>query len=327
MITLAADSRSTLRLVRWGVRSVLIAALALVFVTSAAAGWSGRDPARNTRIGSLPSSCDSAPTGLECINAGVYYLDRARANAGLPPYALPANFPSLSPPRQIFILVNLDRIQYGLAPIPGMTAALNRDALVTGVWRGTDPHVSSSRGLKTVWPGWAGAFYNAPMAYEGWVWDDGLGSNNPRCTPYDHSRCWGHRHSVLWQYGSVSAMGAAAGRGGSRHQRGYSYIFVGGTSAYHPAYTYTWDQAVADGAGTNAYDPGPGPAAMCHVPAVIGMSLIAATRAITRAHCAVGAVIKRHSNYPAGFVTQQHPNPALTFAGGKKMRLTVSLGR
>ena len=164
----------------------------------------------------MPSSCRGAPTGKECIDAVVYYLDKARSRVHLPPYALPANFPSLSPPRQLFILVNLDRVQYGLRPIPGMTAALDHDALVSGVWRADDPHPSNTTGLNTWWPGWAGAFYNAPMAYEAWVWDDGLGSKNPRCTPTDHSRCWGHRHSVLWKYGPVLAMGAAAGRD-SRH--------------------------------------------------------------------------------------------------------------
>jgi hypothetical protein len=34
-----------------------------------------------------------------------------------PPYALRANFPSLSPPRQLFILVNWDRVQPD-PPIP-----------------------------------------------------------------------------------------------------------------------------------------------------------------------------------------------------------------
>ena len=85
--------------------------LALACVASALAGWGGKDPARNTPIGQLPSSCRSAPTGEQCVNAGVYYLYKARARAGLPPYALPANFASLAPTRQLFILVNLDRIQ------------------------------------------------------------------------------------------------------------------------------------------------------------------------------------------------------------------------
>ena len=179
----------------------------------------------------MPSSCAAPATGKQCIDAGVYYLDKARARVGLAPYALPADFPSLAPGRQMFILVNLDRIQYGLPPITGLTAALDHDALASGVWRADDPHVSDTTGLVTWWPGWAGAFYNVPMAYEAWVWDDGLGSNNPRCTSTDHSRCWGHRHYVLWKFGSgaVLAMGAAAGRDSS-HRRGYAYIFVGGTS-------------------------------------------------------------------------------------------------
>ena len=35
---------------------------------------------------------------------------------------------SMSAPEQAFVLSNLDRIQYGLAPIPGLTAALSQDA-------------------------------------------------------------------------------------------------------------------------------------------------------------------------------------------------------
>ena len=237
-------------------RSLLLAgSLALVVVASASAAWGGKDPAHNTRIGRMPSWCRGAPTGKKCIDAVVYYLDKARSRVHLPPYALPANFPTLSPPQQLFILVNLDRVQYGLQPISGMTAHLSHAALVSGVWRADDPHPSNTTGLNTWWPGWAGAFYNAPMAYETWVWNDGLGSTNPRCTPSDHSRCWGHRHSVLWKYGPVLAMGAAAGRDSRHHRRGYTYLFVGGNAAYTPTYTYTWKQAVEDGAGTNTYDP------------------------------------------------------------------------
>src|SRR4051812_13974460 len=96
--------------------------LALIFAASAAAAsWGGKDPPKNVRLGKLPSSCKSSPTGKACINAGVYYLNLAHKKVGLPPYALPADFPSLSPPRQIFILVNLDRIAYKLLPFPGLT--------------------------------------------------------------------------------------------------------------------------------------------------------------------------------------------------------------
>jgi len=255
----------------------------------------------------------------------VYYLDRARARVGLPPYALPADFASLGPAQQMFILVNLDRIAYGLQPIPGLTATLNHDALVSGVWRADDPHPSNATGLNVWWPGWAGAFYNAPMAYEAWVWDDGLGSHNPRCTPTDHSRCWGHRHSVLWKYGANAAMGAAAGRDSSHHP-GYAYLFVGGSAAYTPHYGYTWANAVADGAGTNAYDFGTPPSRMCHVPVLIGMRLAAAKRAIEKTHCVVGKVLRKHTDYVPGIVFRQYPRWGRTIAAGSRVAMTVSLG-
>ena len=302
-------------------RSLVIAGLlALVVVASASADWGGKDPAHNTPIRRVPSSCSSAPTGKVCINAVVYYLDKARSRVHLPPYALPANFPSLSPPRQLFILVNLDRIAYHLPPFPGMTSALNHDALVSGVLPADDPHPSNTSGLTMWWPGWAGGFYNAPMAYEGWMWDDGLGSNNPRCTPTDHSRCWGHRHSVLWKYGPVLAMGAAAGHDSSHH-RSFAYLFVGGSSGYSPTYSYRWRQAVADGAGTNKYDPGIAPAKMCHVPVLLGLTLAAATRAIEKTHCVVGEVVRKHTMYEPGIVFRQHPAPGRTVAPGTRVKM------
>ena len=301
--------------------------LAFACVAIASGAWGGNDPPRDTPIKRVPSSCTSAPTGTECINAAVLYLDKARKGVGLPPYALPASFPAMSPPKQLFILTNLDRVAYGLPPIPGMTAALNHDALASGVWRDDDPHPSTASGLNTWWPGWAGAFYNAPMAYEAWVWSDGLGSSNPRCTPADHSRCWGHRHSVLWRFpaGSVLAMGLAAGKD-SRHHRGYAYLFVGGNAGYTPTYTYTWKQAVKDGAGTNAYDPGPPLRAMCDVPAVIGLMVPGASRAIDKAHCSVGDVVRENTDYVPGVVIQQHPAPGKWLAPGATIQLTVSLG-
>ena len=309
-----------------GVRSLAIAgALALVLVTTASAAWGGKDPSRGFPLGTMPSSCGTAPTAKECIDAVVWYLDRARAKNGLPPYELPADFPSLTPAQQMFILVNLDRIEYGLPPFPGLTTALNHDALVSGVWRADDPHPSNTTGLTVWWPGWAGAFYNAPMAYEVAMWDDGLGSTNPRCTSTDHSRCWGHRHSVLWKYGANAAMGAAAGRD-SRHHRGYAWLFVGGSPGSTPTYSYTWQRAVADGAGTNTYDPGIAPAEMCQVPVVIGSKLAGAFRAIEKTHCALGDVAREHTMYTPGVVYRQHPAPGKTLAPGTKVTMSVSLG-
>jgi len=303
----------------------LACVLAFACVAIASAAWGGKNPPHNTKIGRLPISCKSAPTGTQCINAAVYYLDKARSRVHLSPYALPADFPSLSPTRQMFILTNLDRIAYHLRPIRGLTAKLTHDALVSGVWVADDPHPSNTTGLDVWWPGWAGAFYNAPMAYETWVWNDGLGSTNPRCTPTDHSRCWGHRHSVLWKYGANSAMGAAAGRD-SHHHRGYAYLFVGGSAGYTPKYSYTWKQAREDGAGTNTYDPGPPPNQVCDVPSVIGLMEAGASRAIEKAHCSVGDVVRKNTDYVAGMVYEQHPAAGTWLDPGAAIGLTVSLG-
>ena len=131
---------------------------------------------------------------------------------------------------------------------------------------------------------------------------------------------------MLWKYGPVLAMGAAAGRDSRHHHRGYTYLFVGGNAAYKPTYTYTWKQAVEDGAGTNAYDPGPAPASLCNVPAAIGLKLAGASRAIEKAHCSVGEVVSKHASYAPGFVVRQYPAPGKTLARGSNVQLTVSLG-
>ena len=73
-----------------------------VHATSALAdGPVGADPSSNYKAGSLPTSCYSAPHGATCINAGVYYLDQARAHLHQGPYKLPADFPKLSPDEQV----------------------------------------------------------------------------------------------------------------------------------------------------------------------------------------------------------------------------------
>jgi PASTA domain-containing protein len=301
-----------------------VGALALVCVASASAGWAGSDPAHNYPIGKLPATCGTAPTGKACVNAGIYYLDKARAKLAQPTYKLPADFPSLTAAQQTFILSNLDRVQYGLPPMTGLTAQLNHDALTTGVQTGTDPSPSIS-GLSGWTGNWAAGYPNSPIAYEEWMYDDGLGSKNIDCTASNPSGCWGHRHNVLWKFGSgaVLGMGAATGAG-PKGGRGYAMLLVGGTSAYQPTYTYTWSQAVADGAGTNPYNPGV--PLICVVPGVVSKTLAAAEKAITNAQCAVGTITKKHSPYSKGLVISQSPAAGKTFGAGAKINLNVSLG-
>jgi hypothetical protein len=311
----------------------MVAALALVLTMSASANWGGTDPTKNYPLpGKLPLACATAPAGTECINAGIYYLDQARKSVGLGAYELPNDFPTLTPPEQMFILTNLDRVEYGLPPISGLTAALSRDALA-GVKAGKDPHVSDQSEEHEDVDNYGVGYDNVPMVYEVWLWADGAGSQNDVCRVY-HRDCWVHRHNVLWKFTptDILAMGAAAAIGKDA-EPGYAQINFGGWPAdasdpgYTPTYTYTWDEAVADGATTNAYDPGTPNTNYCLVPDVLDKPLHKAGLLLRKAGCAVGTVTHAHSSWdPRGFVIRQRPGQGKTFATGKKIALVVSLG-
>lgn len=303
-----------------------VGALALVFVASASAGWAGSDPTQNYPVGKLPPGCSTSPTGKACVNAGIYYLDRVRAKFGQPAYKLPADFVSLTPAQQMFILTNLDRIQYGLPPITGLTAQLNNDALTTGVKTALDPSPSATN-LSGWTANWSAGDRNATLAYYGWMYDDGLGSFNIDCTASSLSGCWGHRHDILWEFdrGAVLAMGAAAGLG-PQGGRAYAMLLVGGWSGYHPTYTYTWRQAVADGAGTNTYNPGVPQTTFCVVPSTVGKTLTVAQSLLSKAHCALGTVTRKYAPFQKGIVIRQSYTSGTWRPVGTKIALTLSLG-
>jgi beta-lactam-binding protein with PASTA domain len=56
------------------------------------------------------------------------------------------------------------------------------------------------------------------------------------------------------------------------------------------------------------------------------MKLRGATRAIEKAHCTVGEILRKHSHYVPGIVTQQDPGWGKTLPRGTSIELTVSLG-
>src|SRR5437763_12018502 len=126
---------------------LVIAAASIVgtwAVPAAADGPVGADPSSNFAPGPQPLICDTDPRGAVCLAGAIQYLDQARANLGQAPYQLPTNFVSLTPEEQALVLTNLDRILYGLPPMPGLTAALNQDA-AGGVRSDNDPQASDPR--------------------------------------------------------------------------------------------------------------------------------------------------------------------------------------
>jgi hypothetical protein len=230
--------------------AIAAAAVALGMCAAAARadGPVGNDPSSNFPPGPMPPTCNTDPGGAVCVAAAVQYLDQARANLGQPPYQLPTTFVALSPDQQALVLSNLDRIQYGLPPIGGLTAGLNQDA-AGGVQADNDP-VASDPHIDASTANWAGGYPNLPFAYGVWMYDDGPGSGNLDCTTATPSGCWGHRHDVLWDFGwgGPLAMGAASGAD-PRGQPGYAMLLAQGDNTYRPSYTYTWNQAIAAGAG------------------------------------------------------------------------------
>ncbi len=108
--------------------AALITSATLAVAAPALADSAGTDPSANYPAPPMPASCFNAPTGTDCITASLAVLDQARASLGQPAYAIPSNFVALTPAEQGFVLANLDRILYGLAPVTGLTAALDTDA-------------------------------------------------------------------------------------------------------------------------------------------------------------------------------------------------------
>lgn len=231
----------------------------MVGAGAALAAWGGPNPKSNFRIRRLPAICYRRPSSARCINAGVYYLDRAAAKLHQPPYQLPANFTTLTPEEQVFILANLDRIRYKLSPMTGLTRALDRDALgglptdPLGVKGDGDPRPTNPS-VTQYTANWAGGYPNIVLAYEGWMYDDGYRSPNLACRRPASRGCWGHRHDVLWKFGSTgrAAVGAAAGKD-AHGRRGFALLLGKGGARFHPTYIYTWSKAVADGAGRHDY--------------------------------------------------------------------------
>jgi hypothetical protein len=86
----------------------------------------------------------------------------------------------------------------------------------------------------------------------GWMYDDGRGSGNLDCPRSGGPGCWGHRHGILDNFGTVGAMvmGTAFDPTGDNAASGWA----GGTSmaatlaaVLHPpsSYVYTWAEATA----------------------------------------------------------------------------------
>jgi len=196
-----------------------------------------------------PNSC--APVGADssniCIRLTLAAIDSARAGEGLGPMVLPAGFAQMTVPVQLFVVLNRERVDRGLAPFSGLSAVLDTKAQKGAARAGLPPR--PGRAYTAVGAEWIGAVDNGLDADYQWLYNDGPNSGVPNCSNSQPAGCWADRQIVLERFGSHPlVMGAAYDANGdtSPGDRGGSSLAATLAVAANPGLlVYTWSTALA----------------------------------------------------------------------------------
>jgi len=220
-------------------------------IPSSESGTGIPDPASN--VPPVPDFTSICANGLDntpaCIDAVLGAVNHAHALEGVRPMVLPADFAQLSVPDQLLVAVNLERVDRGLSPFGGLTAALNKNAQQGADHANDPPDAGRSYVLED--SEWAGGSSNGLDAVYGWMYFDGFNSGNLDCMRRGASGCWGHRKGILDDFGSGAnlVMGAALNASGDTHKgdaRGTSMaVTLAVADAPVRTFTYGWAQVVA----------------------------------------------------------------------------------
>jgi hypothetical protein len=228
-------------------------ALALLLAGCSTAEHPGRglaDPVQSVSPApDYPETC--APVGADttnpCLRITLDAIDAARAKEGVRPMVLPAGFARLSVPEQLFVAIDRERVDRGLAPFPGLTTALSADAQKGAAAARLPPRPGPAYGSVTT--EWIGDVDNGLDADFEWLYNDGPDSGVPGCSGSTSSGCWADREIVLNRFGSRHlVMGAAfdpTGDTSSEDRGGSSLAATLAVTAHAGPYTYTWKKALA----------------------------------------------------------------------------------
>ena len=161
---------------------------------------------------------------------------------------LPSGFAQMSIADQLFVVVNLERVDRGLPPFSGLTTALDENAQRGADAANDPPDPGQAYVLDDA--EWAGGSSNGLDADYGWMYDDGFDSGNLDCNHRGASGCWGHRKGILDDFGSANlVMGAAVDTRGDTHKGDSGGTSMAVTLAVSdtPArsFTYGWTQVLA----------------------------------------------------------------------------------
>ena len=238
------------RLAWWSGLGVVLALLLTGCTSGSQTGNGLTDPAHSVRPApDYTRAC--APVGVDtsgpCLRITLDAIDVARAEEGLRPMALPADFARLTVPEQLFVAVDRERVDRGLAPFAGLSTALD-----AGAQRGADAARLPPRpgtAFDSVSTEWIGDVDNGLDVDFQWVYNDGPHSGVPGCSANQTSGCWADRRIVLNRFGARHlVMGAAFDPTGdiSRQDRaGSSLAATLASSSHGTRYAYTWKQALA----------------------------------------------------------------------------------
>jgi hypothetical protein len=189
-----------------------------------------------------------------CIHDAVQAMNNARSQEGLGPIALPNSYPTLSADQQLFVVVNAERVDRGLAPLAGVTTDLD-SAAQSGADNRSDPAPSPPGYAGTSWEEdsteWSGVTQAIGAVYY-WMYVDGWGGSaattyNVDCKGPADNNCWNHRAGLLdtFKPGQNLSFGGAV----SPNNGVVFTTILAGTQGGPPPYTYTWSQAQADTPG------------------------------------------------------------------------------
>jgi hypothetical protein len=148
-------------------------------------------------------ACWAAPVNnAACDNAALADINAVRAAEGYGPLQLPSNFESLSMRTQLIAVANAERTSRGLPALPENS---NLDLMAqAGAQAGTDPTgpTGYAWGSNIAWGD------PTPLAADfGWMYDDGVNSENIDCKYAGAPGCWGHRDNILAPWGGASGGG------------------------------------------------------------------------------------------------------------------------
>jgi hypothetical protein len=194
----------------------------------------------------VAAGIDNSPA---CLDAVLDAINHAHALEGIRPMVLPAGFAEMSVPDQLFVAVNLERVDRGLPAFGGLTTTLNRNAQKGADDANDPPDPGQAYDLDDA--EWAGGSSNGLDAVYGWMYDDGFDSGNLDCLHRGAAGCWGHRKGILDDFGSGPhlVMGAAVDVTGDTHRGDDGGTSMAVTLAVAGApvrtFTYSWAQVAA----------------------------------------------------------------------------------